>query len=111
MQVRKPVVTKAASFTLDMYQVKSGSRITTRGATGAVTATLPTPQTGSMSWDGYSVEFHGVADQTITVSGRGRQGGRVQQRWRRVAGDVDRRGRRSARSSWRSGTPPPASGT
>jgi hypothetical protein len=68
MQVRKPVVTKAASFTLDMYQVKSGSRITTRGATGAVTATLPTPPTGSMSWDGYSVEFHGGADQNLIVS-------------------------------------------
>lgn len=68
MQIRKPNVTKAASFTLDMHAVKSGSRVTTRGATGAVTATLPQPADGNMSWDGYTVEFHGGADQTLIVA-------------------------------------------
>lgn len=68
MQTRMPVIPKTASFTLDMNAVRSGSRITTRGATGAVTATLPQPQTGNPSWDGYTVEFHAGADQTLTVA-------------------------------------------
>jgi hypothetical protein len=63
-----PCIPKTASFTLDMLAVKSGSRITNRGAVGAVTMTLPTPQTGNMSFDGYQVEFQGVADQTFTVA-------------------------------------------
>jgi hypothetical protein len=68
MKDRKPVITKIASFTLDMTAVKSGTRITTRGAVGAVVMTLPTPQTGNPSWDGYYVEMHGGADQSITVA-------------------------------------------
>jgi hypothetical protein len=63
-----PLIAKTANFTLDIVAAKDGTRFTNRAATGAVTFTLPTPQTGVNSWDGYWLEFFGVADQTITVT-------------------------------------------
>jgi hypothetical protein len=64
MQVRKPVVTKAASFTLDIVsgQVGQPDHDPRRHRRGD--RTLPTPPTGSMSWDGYSVEFTAAPTRT-----------------------------------------------
>lgn len=63
-----PTIAKTADFTVDLAATKCGTRFTNRGAVGAVNMTLPTPQTGVMSWDGYWIEFMGVADQTIKIS-------------------------------------------
>lgn len=70
MSIRRqsPVIAKTASFSVDMGATRSGTRFTNRGAVGAIVVTLPTPQTGVQSWDGYYVELQGVADQSITLA-------------------------------------------
>jgi hypothetical protein len=62
------VTDKTANFTVDITLVRSGHRFTNRGAVGAVTFTLPTPNAGDRNRNGYRLEFYGVADQTITVA-------------------------------------------
>lgn len=68
VRMQAPTVAKTASATIDLNATKTGTRFTNNGAAGAVTITLPTPQAGLMSWDGYWVEFFGVADQTIVLA-------------------------------------------
>ena len=70
MSIRQqaPTIAKTASFTVDMNATKSGTRFTNRGASGAITVTLPTPQTGVQSWDGWWCELFGVADQNIILA-------------------------------------------
>jgi hypothetical protein len=68
LRSRAATIAKTANFTVDIVAAKDGTRFTNRAAVGAVTFTLPTPQTGVNSWDGYWLEFFGVADQTITVT-------------------------------------------
>lgn len=63
------VIAKTASFTADLTQLRSGTVITNRGATGAVVMTLPTPNPASTRrWRGYTLYFNGVADQNITIA-------------------------------------------
>lgn len=62
-------VAKTANFTLDPTTTRCGTLFTNRGATGAVTMTLPNLSgAAGGTWDGYWVEFQGEADQTFTVS-------------------------------------------
>lgn len=68
LRMQAPTLPKTASFTVDLVATKCGTRFTNRGAGGAVTMTLPTPQTSVASWDGYWVEFFGIADQSITIA-------------------------------------------
>lgn len=68
LRMQAPTIPKTASFTIDMTATKVGTRFTNRGAAGAIVATLPTPQTGVMSWDGWWCEFFGIADQSITLA-------------------------------------------
>jgi hypothetical protein len=62
------VTAKTANFTVDINAVRSGHRFTNRGAGGAVTFTLPTPNAGDRSKNGYRLEFSGVADQSVIVA-------------------------------------------
>lgn len=68
LRTQAPTIAKTADFSLDLNATKCGTRFTNRGAAGAVNITLPTPQTGVTSIDGYWIEFMGVADQTIKIS-------------------------------------------
>lgn len=70
LQGKYPVILdKTASFTLDPTTVRCGTMFTNRGAGGAVTMTLPNLNaTPRGNWDGYWVEFQGVADQNISVA-------------------------------------------
>lgn len=68
LRMQAPTIAKTASFTVDLNATKTGTRFTNRGAVGAVTITLPTPPTGVASWDGYWLEFYGVADQSIVLA-------------------------------------------
>jgi hypothetical protein len=61
------IVPKTGSFTLDPNQYPSGTRFTNRGASGAVTITLPLLNTAA-PWVGYRLEFFGVADQNIAFA-------------------------------------------
>lgn len=58
-------VAKTASYTVNPSVDRDGTEFTNRGATGAVTFTLPVPNAGLI---GAYYAFNGVADQTITVS-------------------------------------------
>lgn len=64
---RGPMRDKTASFTLDPVGTRCGTVFTNRGATGAVVLTLP-QLAPNATWDGYWIEFVGVADQSITVT-------------------------------------------
>lgn len=63
------LVAKIANFTIDPTTTRIGTLFTNRGAAGAITFTLP-QLSGSAggTWDGYWLEFAGVADQSITVA-------------------------------------------
>lgn len=65
---QQPTIAKTASFTVDLGATRPGTRFTNSGAGGAIVLTLPTPQTGLMSWDGWWCELFGVADQNITIT-------------------------------------------
>ncbi len=64
---RTPTVAKTADFTLDPNATVDGTVFTNAGATGAVTCTLP-QLSNTPEWDGYYVDFHGVADQNIAFA-------------------------------------------
>lgn len=68
LRLKAPVVPKTASFTADLNAFPSGTRYTNAGAAGAIVCTLPTPATGIGSWNGHTVELHGMADQSITLA-------------------------------------------
>lgn len=60
------VVPKAASYTIVFPMDSPGTTFTTRGATGAVTFTLPTPGRQLL---GVWYEFVNVVDQNMAVAG------------------------------------------
>lgn len=63
------LLAKIANFTIDPTVTKIGTLFTNKGATGAVTFTLPQLSgAAGGTWDGYWLEFIGEADQTITVA-------------------------------------------
>lgn len=62
------VLAKIASFQVDLNATRSGTRFTNRGAAGAVVITLPTPNAGDLVRVGYTLQFLGVANQTIQFS-------------------------------------------
>jgi len=62
--IRK-VVAKTANYTVNPDRDKSGQLFTTKGATGAVTFTLPTLNTPKA---GYFVDFHNEVDQNMVVT-------------------------------------------
>lgn len=62
------VVAKTASYTVDLNATRSGTRFTNRGASGAITFTLPTPNAGDQVRVGYCLSFLGVADQNVIVA-------------------------------------------
>lgn len=66
-QNETPVRAKTASFTLDVPGTPAGAVFTNAGATGAVVMTLPQLAPNN-EWDGYWVEFQGIADQSITIA-------------------------------------------
>ena len=57
---------KTAAYTIKPPMDRDGTLFTNRGATGAVTFTLPAP---SEALRGYVYHFEVVADQTVTVAG------------------------------------------
>lgn len=63
---KRRVVPKTASYSPNAATDQPGTIFTNRGATGAVTFTLPTPSRGYL---GFSYEFRSVADQDLTVAG------------------------------------------
>lgn len=63
---QKRIIPKAAAYSPSAAKDRSGSVITTRDATGAVTFTLPTP---GAAYVGFEFEFISVRDQSMTVAG------------------------------------------
>lgn len=65
LQGKYPVVrAKTADFTLDPTTTRVGTLFTNAGAGGAVTCTLP-QLNAQGGYDGFWVEFIGIADQTF----------------------------------------------
>lgn len=60
------MVAKAASYTVNPLVDRAGTVFTTRGATGAVTFTLPSLASGQ--YVGYFVEFLNLVDQNMTIA-------------------------------------------
>lgn len=60
------MVAKAASYTVNPLVDRCGTVFTTRGATGAVTFTLPSLASGQ--YVGYFVQFLNIVDQNMTIA-------------------------------------------
>lgn len=64
-RLERRVVAKTADYTINPTADKPGTVFTNRGATGAVTFTLPPATPANTGW---WYRFRGVADQTITIA-------------------------------------------
>lgn len=61
------VVPKTANYTINTISDRSRTLFTNRGASGAITFTLPTLQSGNSRYLGWGYEFFVVVDQSFAV--------------------------------------------
>jgi hypothetical protein len=64
-QLKRRIVGKSASYTVNVIADKPGTVFTNKGATGAITFTLPTPTRAILGW---WYRFKGVVNQNIVVA-------------------------------------------